>query len=97
METPAGISRTVLLYYDTIGLLKPSGRTGAGYRIYSEADVQRLKQIMIYRDADKWHAIFEKNSPEQHHPFLETLGLTEEEIKLFRESFFKRNTNHFPK
>jgi DNA-binding transcriptional MerR regulator len=43
------LSRSTLLYYDRIGLLRPSGRTGTNYRIYSEADRQRLRQICRYR------------------------------------------------
>ncbi len=46
-----GLSRTTLLYYDSIGLLRPSQRTRANYRLYSEKDVQRLEQICVYRDA----------------------------------------------
>jgi MerR family transcriptional regulator, thiopeptide resistance regulator len=45
-----GLSRTALLYYDRIGLLSPSGRTRAGYRVYSDADVQRLESICRYRE-----------------------------------------------
>lgn len=46
-----GLSRSALLYYDTIGLLSPSARSEAGYRLYAEADVQRLDRIVTYREA----------------------------------------------
>lgn len=46
-----GISRTALLYYDSIGLISPETRSPAGYRMYSQADVDRLEQIMILRNA----------------------------------------------
>lgn len=46
-----GLSRSTLLYYDRIGLLSPSGRSEAGYRLYSKADVQRLEAICTYRKA----------------------------------------------
>jgi MerR family transcriptional regulator, thiopeptide resistance regulator len=46
-----GLSRSTLLYYDRIGLLKPSGRTGAGYRCYSENDRRRLERICQFREA----------------------------------------------
>lgn len=46
-----GLSRATLLYYDRIGLLKPSGRTGSGYRFYTERDRQQLERIRQYRDA----------------------------------------------
>lgn len=45
-----GLSRSALLYYDRIGLLSPSARTAAGYRVYSERDVQRLEAICRYRE-----------------------------------------------
>ncbi len=44
-----GLSRSTLLYYDRIGLLRPTGRSPANYRIYSGADRQRLEQICRYR------------------------------------------------
>lgn len=43
------ISRSTLLYYDSIGLLTPSGRSESNYRVYSEADIKRLERINIYR------------------------------------------------
>jgi MerR family transcriptional regulator, thiopeptide resistance regulator len=46
-----GLSRSALLYYDRIGLLKPSGRTQAGYRCYGEADRRRLERICGFRRA----------------------------------------------
>lgn len=46
-----GLSRSALLYYDRIGLLKPSGRTRAGYRCYTEADRLRLERICGFRRA----------------------------------------------
>jgi DNA-binding transcriptional MerR regulator len=46
-----GLSRSALLYYDRIGLLKPSGRTQAGYRCYTEADRRRLERICGFRRA----------------------------------------------
>ncbi len=44
-----GLSRSTLLYYDSIGLLQPSGRTDKDYRLYTEEDAQRLEQICRYR------------------------------------------------
>lgn len=46
-----GLSRSTLLYYDRIGLLRPSGRSPANYRVYTEADERRLAQICRYRAA----------------------------------------------
>jgi len=44
-----GLSRSTLLYYDRIGLLRASGRSAAGYRSYSDADQMRLERICTYR------------------------------------------------
>jgi len=46
-----GLSRTALLYYESIGLMPPPPRSGGNYRSYGEADVRRLSQIRVYRDA----------------------------------------------
>jgi DNA-binding transcriptional MerR regulator len=46
-----GVSRTTLLYYESIHLIPPPQRSGSNYRYYSEADAQRLLQIRSYRDA----------------------------------------------
>ena len=46
-----GLSRTALLYYDTLGLLSPSSRTSGNYRAYSPKDVERLRHICTLREA----------------------------------------------
>lgn len=46
----AGITVRTLHHYDEIGLLSPSDRTGAGYRRYDDSDLERLQQIMYYRE-----------------------------------------------
>jgi len=45
----AGVSVRSLHHYHQIGLLSPSGRSAAGYRIYSLGDLKRLQQILFYR------------------------------------------------
>ncbi len=44
-----GLSRTTLLYYEDKGLLVPARRLNSNYRIYSEADCERLALIKTYR------------------------------------------------
>lgn len=44
-----GVSVRTLHHYDEIGLLVASGRSVAGYRLYTEADVARLQQVVVYR------------------------------------------------
>lgn len=46
----AGISCRTLRYYDEIGLLKPARLTSSGYRIYGPKEVDRLQQILFYRE-----------------------------------------------
>ena len=46
-----GLSRSSLLYYDRIGLLAPSNRTDAGYRVYTRTDRDRLDRIHRFRQA----------------------------------------------
>ena len=46
-----GLSRSTLLYYDRVGLLKPSGRTGSGYRYYTDEGRRRLERIGYFRQA----------------------------------------------
>ena len=46
-----GLSRSTLLYYDRIGLLRPSARNEAGYRLYSPNDRDRLATICSFRHA----------------------------------------------
>src|SRR5215210_5139542 len=46
----AGVTVRTLHHYDRIGLLSPSGRTQAGYRQYSPADLDRLHQVLLYRE-----------------------------------------------
>lgn len=45
-----GISTRTLQYYDEIGLLKPSELTSAGYRLYNEEALQRLQQILFFKE-----------------------------------------------
>ena len=46
----SGVSIRALHHYDEIGLLVPTGRTEAGYRLYTDADLLRLQQILIGRE-----------------------------------------------
>jgi MerR family transcriptional regulator, thiopeptide resistance regulator len=48
----AHVTVRTLHHYDEIGLLVPSGRSGSGYRLYSESDLERLHQILLYRELE---------------------------------------------
>jgi len=46
-----GLSRSTLLYYDSIGLLRPSARSRSNYRLYADVDLERMERIDVYRKA----------------------------------------------
>ncbi len=46
----AGVSTRTLRYYDEIGILKPARINSSGYRIYGQKEVDRLQQILFYRE-----------------------------------------------
>lgn len=48
----AGVSIRTLQYYDKIGLLHPTGYTDAGYRLYDDADLERLQHILLFRELE---------------------------------------------
>ncbi len=45
-----GVSIRTLQYYDRIGLLHPAGRTDAGYRLYDDENLEKLQQILLFRE-----------------------------------------------
>jgi len=157
------LSRSTLIYYDSIGILTPSGRSESNYRLYSDNDLQKMDRIVLFRSAGlplesialllekeggdldstlekrlfsinseiqglrnqqnvilkileienlerhsrvitkeiwvsilkaagldeagmrNWHIEFEKASPEGHQDFLESIGLSREEITTIRD------------
>jgi DNA-binding transcriptional MerR regulator len=46
----AGVSTRTLRYYDEIGILKPARINSSGYRIYGQREVDRLQQILFFRE-----------------------------------------------
>ena len=47
-----GISVRTLHYYDEIGLLKPTSKSDAGYRLYDDKALETLQQILFFREFD---------------------------------------------
>jgi DNA-binding transcriptional MerR regulator len=47
-----GVSIRTLQYYDKIELLKPAEYTGAGYRLYDDAALEKLQQILLFRELE---------------------------------------------
>lgn len=70
-----GISIRTLRYYDEIDLLKPAKVTEAGYRLYDESSLKKLRQIMFFRELEvplsEIKAIM-KNSESDNRKILET-------------------------
>ena len=48
----AGVSIRTLQYYDSIGLLKPAEYTESGYRLYDDTALERLQQILLFRELE---------------------------------------------
>ncbi len=46
----AGVTVRTLHHYDEIELVVPSGRTGSGYRTYGSAEVERLQEVLFFRE-----------------------------------------------
>lgn len=44
-----GVTVKTLHHYDEVGLLRPSARSSAGYRLYTDADLERLQHVVVYR------------------------------------------------
>ncbi len=47
-----GVSTRTLQYYDKIGLLKPAEYTESGYRLYDDATLEKLQQILLFRELE---------------------------------------------
>lgn len=48
----AGVSIRTLQYYDKIGLLPPADYTDSGYRLYDDTALERLQQILLFRELE---------------------------------------------
>ncbi len=84
-----GLSRSTLLYYDSIGLFSPSGRSGSNYRTYTEEDRGRLEQICTFRrtglSLNDINRIMKKRDRRGVVPILEKrLGALNGEIRALR-------------
>jgi DNA-binding transcriptional MerR regulator len=45
-----GVTVRALHHWDEIGLVRPSRRSGGGYRLYTEPDLERLRRVVVYRE-----------------------------------------------
>ena len=49
LASRCNVARTTILYYEQVGLLAPVARSEAGHRLYSEHQLERVRQICAYR------------------------------------------------
>lgn len=79
----ANVSTRTLRYYDEIGILKPARINSSGYRIYGREQIDRLQQILFYRELgvslDKIKVILESPS------FNRVEALKEHRLKLLEK------------
>ncbi len=66
-----GISTRTLQYYDEIGLLKPSELTESGYRLYDDEALQKLQQILFFKELG---FKLKENEPPRGKPSSTVLG-----------------------
>ena len=64
----AGVTPRTLRWYDRIGLLKPLRTTEAGYRLYGPAQLDRLQDILFYRELFYWNLGFTVKNPKNAEP-----------------------------
>ncbi|MFJ8884109.1 MerR family transcriptional regulator [Streptomyces sp. NPDC102402] len=50
VSTRLGVTVRALHHWDDIGLVRPSSRTAAGYRLYTTGDLERLHRVVAYRE-----------------------------------------------
>ncbi len=83
------LSRSALLYYDSIGLLCPSLRTESGYRLYSESDAERLANILAFRQAgvslEEIRLLLSQQETEYSRILVERFNRINEEIRSLKE------------
>jgi len=82
----AHVTVRALHHYDEIGLLTPSARTRAGYRRYNERDLERLQQLLFYRELgfplDQIAALLDGDTAPQVHLHTQRQLLTERIARL---------------
>ena len=96
MAALTGVSVRTLHHYDHIGLVVPSVRTPAGYREYTDADIERLHLVLVYQSIgmplDEIRALLDDSSADvvghlrrQHGLLLEQAERLQHTIKAVEE------------
>ena len=83
-----GVSRSTLLHYESLGLLRRPPRTAGNYRAYGQQDVVRVRQIGVYRKVGiglrAIRSLVERPGSEAAGVLQRRLGEIEAEIELLR-------------
>ncbi len=76
-----GVSIRTLRYYDEIGLLKPTQLTDSGYRLYDSKSLEKLQQVMFFRELEipliDIKKIMENSNYDKEHALLSQKSLLE--------------------
>lgn len=84
-----GLSRSTVLYYEQMGLLRPAVRTDSNYRSYGPDDERRLRQICLYRGVglklENIRAILDRPSSEAADLLERRLGEIDTEVARLRD------------
>ncbi len=80
-----GLSVRTLQYYDRIGLLAPNRRTDAGYRLYDDTALEKLQQIMLFRELEFPLKEIKEIISDPHFDGKKAIGQQIEMLRLRRE------------
>jgi len=78
-----GVSIRTLRYYDEIGLLKPTKLTDSGYRLYDNKALEKLQEIMFFRELDIPLIDIKK--------IIENPNYDKEQVLLAQKNFLEKN------
>lgn len=81
----SGVSVRTLRYYDEIGLLKPTKLTDAGYRLYDDKALEKLQEIMFFKELDIPLADIKK--------IMENPDYDREQMLLAQKAFLEKKRN----
>lgn len=86
-----GVSIRTLQYYDKIGLLHPAEHTEAGYRLYDDTALERLQQILLFRELEfslkEIQAILQSPDFDRDKALEQQIELLSLKKKTFREPY----------
>lgn len=85
MSEITGVSIRTLRYYDEIGLLKPTKLTNSGYRLYDNKALEKLQEIMFFRELEIPLVDIKK--------IMENPNYDKEQVLLAQKNFLERKRN----